>query len=82
MITQSNIIEFLKNATTVIPQYDTDEIVSYLPLCHVAERLMSVIFPLHSGATVNFAESVETIVRDMQEILPTFFWPSPASGKR
>ena len=77
MITQGNIVEFLKNATTVIAQYDTDEIVSYLPLCHVAERMMSVIFPLHSGATVNFAESVETVVRDMQEILPTFFLAVP-----
>jgi len=77
MLTHSNVMEFLKGASQVIPQYDTDEIVSYLPLCHVAERLMSVFLPLNSGATVNFAESVDTVSTDMREILPTFFLAVP-----
>jgi len=77
MLTHGNVMEFLKGASQVIPQYDTDEIVSYLPLCHVAERLMSVFLPLNSGATVNFAESVDTVSTDMREILPTFFLAVP-----
>ncbi|MBU2549989.1 MAG: AMP-binding protein [Proteobacteria bacterium] len=77
MLSHANITNFLKNAAPVIPQYDTDEIVSYLPLCHVAERLMSVFFPINSGATVNFAESVETVTQDMRDVLPTFFLAVP-----
>ncbi|MEW6266571.1 MAG: AMP-binding protein [Thermodesulfobacteriota bacterium] len=77
MLTHDNVIQFLKAAAEVVRQYDTDEVVSYLPLCHVAERIMSVFFPLNSGATVNFAESVDTVVQDMREILPTVFLAVP-----
>jgi len=77
MISHQNVVSMVKNALQVIPQYETDEIVSYLPLCHVAERMMSVFLPLNSGATVNFAESVETVVQDMREILPTFYLAVP-----
>ena len=77
MLSHDNVVQFLNNAVQVIPQYDTDEIVSYLPLCHVAERIMSVFLPLHSGATVNFAESVDTVTLDMKEIFPTFYLAVP-----
>jgi len=77
MLTHYNIVEFLKAQSLVIPQYDTDEVVSYLPLCHVAERMMSVFLPLYSGATVNFAESVDTVTADMGEIFPTIFLAVP-----
>ncbi|MFH1081833.1 MAG: AMP-binding protein [Pseudomonadota bacterium] len=77
MLSHDNVVQFLNNAAQVIPQYDTDEIVSYLPLCHVAERIMSVFLPLNSGATVNFAESVDTVTLDMKEIFPTFYLAVP-----
>lgn len=77
MLSHDNVVQFLKAQRQAIPQYDTDEIVSYLPLCHVAERMMSVFFPINSGATVNFAESVDTVTTDMREILPTFFLAVP-----
>jgi long-chain acyl-CoA synthetase len=77
MLSHDNVVQFLKAQSQAIPQYDTDEIVSYLPLCHVAERMMSVFFPINSGSTVNFAESVDTVTIDMREILPTFFLAVP-----
>jgi long-chain acyl-CoA synthetase len=77
MLSQDNIVQFLKAQHQVIDQRETDEIVSYLPLCHVAERIMSVFLPLYSGCTVNFAESVDTVTRDMREIFPTIFLAVP-----
>jgi long-chain acyl-CoA synthetase len=77
MLSHDNVMQLLRGASQVLPQYDTDEIVSYLPLCHVAERMMSVFLPLNSGATVNFAEGVDTVTADMREILPTFFLAVP-----
>lgn len=77
MLSHDNVVQFLKAQSQVIPQTDQDEIVSYLPLCHVAERMMSVFFPINSGATVNFAESVDTVFSDMREILPTFYLAVP-----
>ena len=54
-----------------------DAMVSYLPLCHVAEQIYSVYLPLLSGAVVNFAESLRTIQTDLREIAPTLFLGVP-----
>ncbi|NNC93035.1 MAG: AMP-binding protein [Acidimicrobiia bacterium] len=54
-----------------------DLILSYLPLCHVYERLFSVWFGLGTGATVNFAESIDTIQQDLREVQPTIFQSVP-----
>ena len=51
--------------------------VSYLPLCHVAEQILSVYLPLHLGMQVNFAESVRTIQEDLREIAPSVFLGVP-----
>ena len=51
---------------------ETDRFLSYLPLCHAAERLFSVYMPLFSGAVISFAESTNTVQRDLVEISPTF----------
>ncbi len=42
-----------------------DEILTYLPLCHVAERIFSGMGPLHSGYIINFAENLETVPRHL-----------------
>ena len=77
MLSHDNVVKFLHAQAKVIPQTDKDDVVSYLPLCHVAERMMSVMFPMFSGATVNFAESVDTVTMDMREIFPTFYLAVP-----
>jgi long-chain acyl-CoA synthetase len=67
-------------AETVAELYDSapdDEVLSYLPLCHIAERLTSVIDALAVGYTVNFGEGGESFVNDLQEVQPTFFLGVP-----
>jgi long-chain acyl-CoA synthetase len=54
-----------------------DEVLSYLPLCHVAERLVSLITALGYGYVVNFPESASTMAADIVEIQPTFFLGVP-----
>jgi long-chain acyl-CoA synthetase len=54
-----------------------EEVLSYLPLCHVAERLVSVAAALHSGYVVNFGEGGESFVNDLREVQPTFFLGVP-----
>ncbi|MEO5723427.1 MAG: AMP-binding protein, partial [Ilumatobacteraceae bacterium] len=51
--------------------------VSYLPLCHLAERVWTIYAPVLWGVTVNFAESIGTVQRDIFEIAPTFFGAVP-----
>ncbi|HEV2677542.1 MAG TPA: AMP-binding protein [Aliidongia sp.] len=55
----------------------TYSVVCYLPLCHVAERSFSTCMQLLSGAVVNFAESIDTIVINLREIAPKGFLGVP-----
>jgi long-chain acyl-CoA synthetase len=54
-----------------------DTVVSYLPLCHVAEQILSLYLPLYVGSLVNFAESIATIQNDLREIAPSVFLGVP-----
>ena len=52
-------------------------VVCYLPLCHVAERLMSPVMQLAYGTVVYFAESIDTVTQNLREIGPSFFFGVP-----
>ncbi len=54
-----------------------DRILSYLPLCHVAEKLFSIHIPIATGASANFAESVDTVPQNLREVKPTIFLGVP-----
>ena len=54
-----------------------DEIVTYLPLCHVAERIFSTWTQVGTGPTLNFAESIDTVNENLREIQPTLFFAVP-----
>ncbi|MDF1803385.1 long-chain fatty acid--CoA ligase [Thalassovita sp.] len=55
----------------------TDELLCFLPLCHVLERLISVEFPILAGCRVNFAESTETVFDNLREVSPHSFTGVP-----
>lgn len=50
---------------------------SYLPLCHVAERMVVEHAGVFSGGTVYFPESIDTFSRDLQAAQPTVFLAVP-----
>ncbi len=52
-------------------------ILSYLPLCHVAEKIFSLFLPLTVGCVVHFGESIETVRSDLREVSPTVFLGVP-----
>jgi long-chain acyl-CoA synthetase len=49
----------------------------YLPLCHVAERSLSMVLQLICGSVVSFAESVDTVAVNLREIAPLAFFGVP-----
>lgn len=55
----------------------SDEILTYLPLCHVAERIFSTWTSAAAGTTLNFAESIETVQENLREVQPTLFFAVP-----
>ena len=50
---------------------------SYLPLCHVAEQNMTVINALAAKRTMNFGESLRTITLDLRDVAPEIFFGVP-----
>ncbi|MDH0094333.1 long-chain fatty acid--CoA ligase [Achromobacter mucicolens] len=50
---------------------------SYLPLCHVAEQMLSTFVPIYLGTQVNFGESLRTVQEDLREVAPTIFLGVP-----
>jgi long-chain acyl-CoA synthetase len=54
-----------------------DQILTYLPLCHVAERIFSTWTLAQCGTVLNFAESIETVQQNLREIQPTLFFAVP-----
>jgi len=59
------------------PINENDSIVTYLPLCHVAERIFSTWHMVANGCTLNFAESIETVQQNLREVQPTLFFAVP-----
>jgi long-chain acyl-CoA synthetase len=59
------------------PPNPSDVILSYLPLCHVAERAVTTWTNAVSGAVVHFAESIDTVTTNLREVQPTLFFAVP-----
>lgn len=59
------------------PPSERDLILSYLPLCHVAERAFTVWFNAAAGVQVNFAESIDTVQANLREVQPTILFGVP-----
>ena len=59
-----------------VPTAD-DLVVTYLPLCHVAERIFSTWHMVSCGLSLNFAESIETVTVNLREVQPTLFFAVP-----
>ena len=51
--------------------------VSYLPLSHIAEQMLTIHVPLRLGLTIHFAESLEKMPEALQEARPTYFLGVP-----
>lgn len=66
-----------RGLNSVLHCTDGHSLVSYLPLCHVAEQMFSVQIPLATGASVNFAESLRTVQEDLRELAPSIFFGVP-----
>lgn len=50
---------------------------SYLPLCHVGERVAVETAAIYSGGTISFVESIDTFVKNLQDTRPTIFFGVP-----
>jgi len=77
MLSHRNILFQLGYSDFIAEPRPGDQQLSFLPLSHIAERTFTVFYPLRSGATVNFAESIDTVPENIREVAPAVFFAVP-----
>ena len=80
MLSHRNLSWMGRTLGAVDPDYmlrENEEVMSFLPLCHIFERLFSVYVAVSYGYTVNFVESPDTVRQNLREISPTVGYAVP-----
>jgi len=86
MLTHRNLLFMSEAMVAANPVYDSDETLSFLPLCHIFEQLFTILIHLRYGTVANFIENTDTIMDNMKEVSPTVtygvprIWEKYASG--
>jgi long-chain acyl-CoA synthetase len=76
-LTHNNIVQNFLGILDIIPIENTDASLSFLPLSHIFERTVGFVCVLGVGATIYYAESMDTVARDLLIAKPTFIISVP-----
>jgi long-chain acyl-CoA synthetase len=77
MISHANLVASARVFVEALGSEQRDEVLSYLPLCHIAERLLSVVDAVWAGSVVNFGEGGPSFQHDLRDVQPTVFLGVP-----
>ncbi len=77
MLSNGSLLSVMENFAREFVLDDTDEKVAFLPLCHIAERMIGQMLSLQNGCRINYVENPETIAENFQEVSPTFMFCVP-----
>ena len=77
MVSHRNCMYQVDTFAKIFEVNDRDEQLSFLPLCHILERLMTILMPLKSCGIVNFVEGTDTVPENIRELSPTIFIAVP-----
>ena len=70
MLSHRNFVANMVDIDELVAITDDDTALSFLPLSHAFERMVVYLY-LYKGATIAFAEAIDTLGRDMQRVRPT-----------
>jgi long-subunit acyl-CoA synthetase (AMP-forming) len=73
MLSHTNLTWTAQAALETLDFDASDEGISYLPLSHIAEQLLTIHVPLTAGLTVSFSESLEKVGEALAEVRPQIF---------
>ena len=71
MLTHGNFLSNAKAVSEVLPFFESDTTLSFLPLSHSFERMAGYYFVLWAGGRIAYAESLEKVPQNLVEIQPT-----------
>jgi len=75
MLTHDNLVQNFKKSAVLLPNGVADGL-SFLPLSHIFERMISYLYA-YLNISIYYAESMDTIVADIQSVKPTVFSTVP-----
>lgn len=75
MLTHNNLVQNFKQSAIIFPE-EVKVALSFLPLSHIFERMIIYLYN-YSGVSIYYAESMDTIVADIQEVKPNSFSTVP-----
>ncbi|HWZ23035.1 MAG TPA: AMP-dependent synthetase/ligase, partial [Cytophagaceae bacterium] len=76
MMTHTNIMSNYKACVPLMPVNNTHRALSFLPLCHIYERMLSYLY-MSVGVSIYYAESMDTIGENLKEVKPHMFTTVP-----
>ncbi len=82
MLTHKNILSNVNSALKAYPINKDDIFLSFLPLCHIFERMGGYYTAFSSGGMICYAESIETVSQNLLEIKPTILTTVPRLFER
>jgi len=78
MLTHGNVVSGVEAMQKVLPEPQPDErTISFLPMAHIAERVISHYWRIYCGVATTFARSLETLIEDLAKARPTAFGSVP-----
>ena len=69
MLCHNNFISNVKGSRDLLPLTEDEKVLSFLPLCHVLERMVNYLFQ-YNGCSIYYAESIDTIGENLKEVQP------------
>jgi long-chain acyl-CoA synthetase len=82
MLTHKNILSNVQSALESFPISQDDIFLSFLPLCHIFERMAGYYTGFSSGGMICYAESIETVAQNFLEVRPTILTSVPRLFER
>ncbi|UOQ73801.1 AMP-dependent synthetase/ligase [Hymenobacter cellulosilyticus] len=76
MLSHDNILSNCRNSQPFVPVTKDDTALSFLPLCHIFERMVTYLYMINS-VSIYYAESMEVIADNLREVKPQIFTTVP-----
>jgi long-chain acyl-CoA synthetase len=76
MLSHRNLIANVEGTTHILPVDHHDNLLSFLPLCHVFERMVNYLYQF-KGCSIYYAESIDTLGENLLELHPNGFASVP-----
>jgi long-chain acyl-CoA synthetase len=81
-LSHRNLIVTARNAAAFDGVGGDEEILSYLPMAWVGDHIFSYAQSIVTGFAINCPESAATVLHDLKEIAPTYFFAPPGIWER